>query len=770
MEKKKGVFNPKKLLAASREAAVNTALALCSFMMCQTPVFGLSVPLSVSLAAASEGKAAVFTALGGAAGALFISGAKRTEVFALLAGTVMLKLLLSSVKAFKSRTAVMTCAVFAMGLVTDAARLAANGFSADRAIICFSETVLCAGAVPVFINTLFALKRGIGTFSPDRALAASCSVSACVLLACADAVNIFGFHPFCAAGIFAVIVFGFLGGGTAGAAAGACVSAALAASGTPLILCLSLPVSGLAAGAFGEKRKYPCIICCTCIFVCFALLDATLAGAMFFAEGAAALGVFAAVPSKPMFILRSRLTSPGSERTPAGVSETLRKTAAAVESAARCISKVSDGMENLSPDPVSLAVMRIKERVCCDCPLSESCYCPDNGDLERAAAEALRAGETHISDFRRDFAENCPCTESIVKVCGGIFQGVYLSSALEAHNTRTRELTCGLFSTVSLLLAELSHLTAQNEKELNEAERLTARTLAGAGIQPLSIKAAAPADGAVRLEITAHLPSKMPPGKLGRLLGGTLGIEFCDPEVEETAAGTKMIFEREPVFALRLGSASRSADSGGLCGDNFRTFSNGSVAYIVLSDGMGTGGRAAVDAAMTVDIFTRLIKAGASPGTALAVAGTALNVRGGEEASATLDVAEINLFTGEAVIYKAGAAPSYCTRKGSVRSLDAASMPLGILAGTGFKALKAELFEGDILLMVSDGVSSGNSRLENALKNAAPVENAGDFAEKLLEDSLRFSRGRPDDMTVIAAVLSRAEVKNKRNLLAVSGK
>lgn len=114
----------------------------------------------------------------------------------------------------------------------------------------------------------------------------------------------------------------------------------------------------------------------------------------------------------------------------------------------------------------------------------------------------------------------------------------------------------------------------------------------------------------------------------------------------------------------------------------FRTGSGRMVT--VLSDGMGSGGRAAVDGAMAVGLTSRLIKAGFGADSVLRLVNSALMVKSGDESLATLDVASVDLFTGRLESLKAGAAVSLLRSMGRVSRIEKASLPVGILAGRRF--------------------------------------------------------------------------------------
>lgn len=98
---------------------------------------------------------------------------------------------------------------------------------------------------------------------------------------------------------------------------------------------------------------------------------------------------------------------------------------------------------------------------------------------------------------------------------------------------------------------------------------------------------------------------------------------------------------------MTVGSAQLSCTGEKLCGDAFESFQDSSGRLVaVLSDGMGSGGRAAVDGAMAAGLTSHLMQAGFGPDSVLRMVNAALMVKSGDESLATLDIASINLFTG----------------------------------------------------------------------------------------------------------------------------
>lgn len=142
----------------------------------------------------------------------------------------------------------------------------------------------------------------------------------------------------------------------------------------------------------------------------------------------------------------------------------------------------------------------------------------------------------------------------------------------------------------------------------------------------------------------------------------------------------------------------------GICGDGMTAFEYGGKYYMILSDGMGSGREAALTSGIVVSMLEKLICAGAELETALKM----LNhiVRTVErECSATVDIAEIDLVSGEARFIKSGAAPSFVLRNGSIFRLQSKTVPIGIIRALDAEMIRFDVEEGDTVVMLSDGAA-----------------------------------------------------------------
>ena len=77
-----------------------------------------------------------------------------------------------------------------------------------------------------------------------------------------------------------------------------------------------------------------------------------------------------------------------------------------------------------------------------------------------------------------------------------------------------------------------------------------------------------------------------------------------------------------------------------------------------------------------------------------------------EESFACIDMATVNLDTGRADIIKIGSPLGFLLADDSIEILESNSLPLGVLEGVRPTALQRSLSDGNVLLLISDGITA----------------------------------------------------------------
>lgn len=733
-----------------------TLYFVSGFILSGAELFSMKTPLCVSLAAACTGYELLFAAAGGLAGAfLRLSDGDLLNTVIPLAGITAVVFALEKYGIRKRKRAVLTVSVFALCAVCGTSVMFSQTPTLPDFILALCSALISAGCVTFCSGTVDCIRKKRNIYMLDNHSLVCIVASLCSLLLGASQISILGFRPARFFGAFVILLASYLFSRSGGSVAGIAIGGCIAVSGTSVALSICYGICGLISGIFSKFGQLVCGLVFSVTAGIAALLDGSAEGTAVFAEAALASVVFVCIPSSKLSKVRGNILNPKVRRMETefcSAGERLLEASRAIGSVSECVSSVSKGIDALSPANDIMVIMRVRERVCAECPLKDS-MCPEEGEFS-AVLQKLADGETvSPQDFSVNFNAKCPSVPRIADNFNKVYSNRNAVNALQANSARNRELCCGQFDWTALLLRELSEELGNGAQVLFGKEKSAVRVLSDFGFEVLSVSCVQPVSGALKLRCTVEeIPTSISLSQLTKALSTELEAELNPPKISEFKNGKELVFLRKELFKIRLGSAVASCGNQKLCGDYFECFQTESKAYIILSDGMGTGGRAAIDSAMTVELFSRLIRAGLSLDTALNITNSALSVKSDDESLSTLDVAEIDLFDGTTTVFKAGAAPSFYTSSGRIREIEIPSTPLGILPKVGFNRYTLKLRGGDTLVMVSDGVlGCGNIWLKDELKTFSGAD-ATEFSESVLECAQRRCGRKFDDMTVITAV------------------
>ncbi len=192
-----------------------------------------------------------------------------------------------------------------------------------------------------------------------------------------------------------------------------------------------------------------------------------------------------------------------------------------------------------------------------------------------------------------------------------------------------------------------------------------------------------------------------------------------------------------------------SASKAGANGDRCLWFAGVECRYyILLCDGMGTGPEAARAGRTTAGMLKKLLSAGYPPEYALRSINSLCALQG-QGGAVTIDLAELQLDTGKATVYKWGAAPSYLISRGDAIKVGTATPPPGLSVTDGAETVeRLSLRRGELLVLQSDG-AGGEEALKRAMEEADLPP--GELAARILECSRKEGT---DDATVAVVRLN----------------
>ncbi len=144
-------------------------------------------------------------------------------------------------------------------------------------------------------------------------------------------------------------------------------------------------------------------------------------------------------------------------------------------------------------------------------------------------------------------------------------------------------------------------------------------------------------------------------------------------------------------------------------GDSVIYFERENKFFVILCDGMGSGDDAMHQSRLTARLFEKFLKAGFDKETSLRMINSALALKADQESFSTVDILEIDTVTGDCEFLKIGSAQSFIKKKKEIGVISSKSLPVGILENIDAQAIRCRAEVGDIIVMVTDGVSEAGS-------------------------------------------------------------
>ena len=638
-------------------------------------------------------------------------------------------------------------------------------------VIFFLTELLLSGACVYFYRTAFSPwldKREEGELS-TRQLASLFILGSTVLISLAQLTlvgDIISAGRVLAA--LAVMVFSSQGGLGVGAAAGvaAGLSMDLARGSGDWSCTVCYGCAGLVTGVFQGRSRTGCA-------VAYVLTNAVVV--LWAWEGGAELPLlyevftasvlFLLLPEQLLRKVRARLSrerSPGTaDRAAAYVRERLTQTAEAFRT---LYESMRGSFRGSAPNDGDLSTVfdRAADKVCRRCALRDACWQRNYNTTFNALNDALPAmaerGHGEAGDFPQHFTTRCLHFPQFLAAANEALTAVLCRRQYQNRLQENRAAVFRQYGTLSTLLgqaaAELSgELTPDPAREKRLRRHLTALGLEG--------------DAWVYYDQAGHLRCEVAGPDLSPLrkederatLSSLLGVSLHAAE-EESPIGTRehLVFtQAEPLQAV-MGAAARqkggetvSGDAGGL----LRTPEG--LLYVMLCDGMGSGSAASRESKLAVRLLEQFLRAGVQAETALKTLNAALALRSEEEGGfTTVDLLELDLFTGAAALYKFGAAPTYLRRGPSVSRITGTALPAGLTDGERIAPdiTRQRLESGDVVVMASDGVA--DQREDQWLRDALAAfdgESPKDLARALVSANVD-EHGPLDDRTALVVRLS----------------
>ncbi len=754
----------------SKQLVLLLAWALIGLIMPRASVYGGLTPFGVSFAAAIPGTGAALVYILTLVGYLLPGGAAVPLWYiAALAAVAGIKWSLSGIKSI-ARHPLFSPVIGCLSIISTGLALSAvNGLDAYHVFLVTAEGLLAGGSAYFFCTTV----NVISNDEPRGALTsqeqASVVLTGAIALMAVTAFSFSGIAPGRIAASLIILMLARCGKEQGGSIAGIVLGLALSMMGTEhLYLAAAFAFGGLVAGIFARYGRFASagafLVANLIVVISTGKDTAVIIGGY---EVISACLLFIVMPSSVdrminKFFVHAR-DLPAVEGLRRTVVMRLDYASKAMSEVAQTVDAVSQKLAGLSAPDLGTIYRSVSDDICRVCGLQMQCW--------ESQFNNTMAAFNELTPVLREkgFARSQDVPSSLSRFCGRLDEVLrkintgYLEYSVREGAWRRlseiRGVVTDQFSGMSEMLDELSQDFTKTEQVDTDAASRVITVCEEYGLTVQDAVCMLGRGGRMTVEILASDAGvKLNREKWRKELCDACGRELDHPVVTRLGDNIKIAMTEKPLITVTLSSVQLQCTGERLCGDAFETFTDGAGRwYAVLSDGMGTGGRAAVDGAMASGLTSRLIQAGFGPDSVLRMVNSALMVKSGDESLSTLDILELDLFSGKIECRKAGASPSLLCSMGRVSRIEKSSLPVGILRDIRAERSEDTLVDGDILLMCSDGVFTGG--IEWVEKKLRTYDTKSGELHKLAEDIAVEARNmqeeHEDDITILAIQVKR---------------
>lgn len=750
------------LLAA---AGMHISAAAVGFIMSRGAVLGNLLPFGISFIAGCS-----LTYTPAAATGVFLGyfipaiGSGGFKYIAAAFAVVAVKLLLGGLKRLSSNPIFLSAMAFLASFLTSAVTLSGLNFN-FLSVLC--ESLFSAMGAFFVCRCFNSFKNAAAGLRADEL--ASLSVLIGMALTGINGFTFNGISLGHILGIAVILTAAKYGGILSGSVSGITVSFAMCLSGVSGEIAVVYAFTGLIAGVFSSFGKYVQ----TAVPLVFSFAGSVISGnpvliAQTVIEAALGSALFLAVPRRAGIRLGKLFSAYPRLSAPDGVKRSLSMR---LDIAAGALCDVSDTVEQVaaelskinSPDFGSV-ITAVEQDACAGCKLRLHCWESKRDDTLKAVLEmtnAVKSGERSPENAApEEFKGRCLRVARVANAAYKRYSDYASRIAAENRIDEVRGVVSDQFDGISAMLSELSRELEKDDRFDNSAAEKAAAALKNLDIRVEECSSKTDKYGRMTIEMRVKKDTSLIINKLQvmKMVSVVCERDFDIPSVSENGGEIFIVLNEHAALRVDVGVEQKCASDSAMCGDAYKYFFDGRGHFImILSDGMGTGGRAAVDGAMASGLMCRLIKAGFGYDCSLRILNSSMLFKSTDESLATVDIASIDLFTGRVELYKAGAAPTLVRRSGRTGKAESTSLPAGILREVSFDKAVVRCKENDIVVLMSDGaVSEGTEWIKDEIEGFEGGT-AEQLSERICEGAKRRrTDGHEDDITVMTAVIKRA--------------
>lgn len=758
----RGTAKKGKLTVSGYLAATNIGIIIAAVVISMSTILDKPSPFSAPFVATLTGIHSVSAFVGSVAG-FFITGDYGNAVIicSSLLSVMAVRLMLKN-ESGRAESIIMSMTSAASVFTANA--ITSSGVS--ELMGCLALGILAGGATPVFmhlkkLNKAKELTEVTIKNNPVGLLSVMTGGVITISILSAYAVNVFNIGIISAVALSCFVAVRY--GSGAGAIAGSvtAIGSFLGAGAYPHLAAV-LSVASAITGLVRDGRKINAVsvyiltsVLCTVLFV----MDNSNIGLT--ANVFMGCAVFMIIPEKYLVnekAIRHRTYSDNNIKELFGHRLLFAKNA--ISEVRRTIDLTAEKLEEDSKRDISFVYNTACDEICRKCRYNMQCWGNEYSDSIKQFSSLLKklrnAQPIDEGMFTAPLDDRCTKKKELCEEMTKLYRSYVSSLSGRRRVAQMRSVLTVQLSATEKLLSTLAEETREDGDIKSEYNRIAKGTLRGLGCDDTrAVNVTLGENGRMYLEAYSDKAF----GTSRQDMAGAMTLAFHKnfdlPVVARVGDSYKLSMFTKTTYYLDVEIYQISKNENAPCGDYYDSFiDNKGNAYIVLSDGMGSGARARIDSAFVCDMLIKLLSAGTGEESAIEIVNASVMLKSSDESFATLELCKVDLYSGRVTVYKAGSADTYVKCGKEYSHLPSGGLPVGAEDVPSYKKYEFTLSSKDMIIMTSDGAELNREWLYREM--AKPDTVLKELAKNVAQTA-KFHSGNKsnDDISVIAMRLCR---------------
>lgn len=650
---------------------------------------------------------------------------------------------------------------------------AAYGWKVDFIVMAILEAIIAYVSGVIFsMGTGFLLKQPKGMKMTNEEMISLSLMIAVAIYAIPEFNNLY-IAPIETVVYFVILLFTYKYGVGQGAVTGAVAGFALSLRGAPISSVGLLTMMGIIPALFRSLGRIPiaAVFSLTALIISLAFEEAAVSvreiGAL-----CSSLFLFVLLPKSIIYRVDYDRNTEGQYFLSMENIKKLANTRMKIFSdsflkLSKTLENITERQAKLKQKEIDFIFEDISERLCKNCNNCNICWGENFEEAYRAAChlfeQAEKKGFIEDGDIPEYFLNHCICANEFVLETNRGFEIAKLNNIWANRLAESREVIAGQLKEISNVIHSLTADIYKAARVMKNEEGKIIRKLRAQHIDVQNITIFERADKRKEVLINAAVGRNrfITTKEAAVWISEALGMKFVVSETSKSVFSKnyeEYSFIEDTKFKVLTGVARAMKDS--ISGDNFSIMKleNGEV-MLALSDGMGTGKEAGDESETVLALLEQLLEAGFKTEIAVRLINSNLVLKADKQTFSTLDMGTINLYTGMCEFVKIGAASTFIKRDNWVETISSTTLPIGMFKAVDYDSVNKKLYEGDIVIMVTDGVldcfheDNKEAYMEKLIMDIQS-NNPQEIANRILEHALSQRNYVPmDDMTIITGGL-----------------